>query len=212
MEAAHAIRHPQERRPPVPLSTQQMLEVAQQYYTARQPDAAHIVDYCRVGGYPDLAFQLMKNLTHLTTAAELPYHPSTDTPPAMVSEEKPLPSTLAQEEPANTPTVVDYRSLPPGYEQALLQTIREQGPVATGIDGSHWSFQFYSGGVYDEVWCGSGDEDLTHAVLLTGFGPGYWTLKNSFGTGWGEQGYMRLLRNGRNKCGVATRPAYPVVA
>jgi len=54
--------------------------------------------------------------------------------------------------------------------------------------------------------CKNGYYDLDHCVQLTGFGVDngtkYWLVKNSWGTSWGEQGYIRL-KFGANICGVA---------
>jgi len=39
----------------------------------------------------------------------------------------------------------------------------------------------------------------------------YWLIKNSWGSGWGINGYMKLARNRQNMCGVASFAVYPVV-
>jgi C1A family cysteine protease len=76
------------------------------------------------------------------------------------------------------------------------------------------NFIFYSSGVFDAP-CGP---RLNHAVLLTGYGTSdgkFWTIKNSWGEGWGELGYMRLRRteesNSQETCGIAMVGIYPIV-
>jgi len=46
--------------------------------------------------------------------------------------------------------------------------------------------------------CGS---SINHAVLLVGIVGGAWKIKNSWGTGWGEQGFIRL-DGSKSTCGV----------
>jgi len=62
---------------------------------------------------------------------------------------------------------------------------------------------------------------LDHAVLLVGWGTTtgtnpqpYYLMKNSWGTSWGEDGYMKMaiVGNGPGICGVQMQPAYPTMA
>lgn len=56
---------------------------------------------------------------------------------------------------------------------------------------------------------------LDHATLVVGYGANdsgeeYWIMKNSWGTSWGEQGYMRVaIKNGVGIAGIQKEPLYP---
>jgi len=89
-------------------------------------------------------------------------------------------------------------------EAALQQALAQVGPINLGVAASSWSH--YSGGIFDEA-CNGG---INHAVLGVGYdsNAGYWIVKNSWGTSWGEDGYIRLVQ-GKNICSVADDTRYP---
>ncbi|XP_043214801.1 cathepsin L-like proteinase [Amphibalanus amphitrite] len=94
-----------------------------------------------------------------------------------------------------------------GDEVALAEGLL-QNPVPVMFD-VEFSFQLYSSGIYSDSGCSP--DQLNHALLLVGYGSSgqdFWTLANSWGTSWGEGGYVRVQR-GVNMCGVATMAAYP---
>ena len=88
---------------------------------------------------------------------------------------------------------------PAGDIAALKQAMIQHGPLATGLDVTS-GFDSYQGGIFGgETSKSKGG----HAVLIVGWDDtrGAWKIKNSWGTGWGEQGYM-WIRYGANKVGT----------
>jgi len=68
---------------------------------------------------------------------------------------------------------------------------------------------------FNDNTCKKGYEILNHCVLAAGYGTDdgseYWLVKNSWGTSWGEEGYIRMSRNKDNQCGIATDSWYPTL-
>eukprot|EP00062_Callorhinchus_milii_P015696 gi/632966191/ref/XP_007899281.1/ PREDICTED: cathepsin L1-like [Callorhinchus milii] len=110
-----------------------------------------------------------------------------------------------------------FKTIPTGNEAALAVTLATVGPVSVGIDGSHFSFQFYRTGVYHDTRCST--SKLNHAVLVVGYGSSgkgetaqnYWIIKNSWGEHWGQAGYMLMAKDVGNLCGIASDAVYPLM-
>jgi len=99
--------------------------------------------------------------------------------------------------------------------QKIKEAIYQLGPVAAAVYvGSY--FQAYSDGVFDKEEAEPGgflscaaSHDVNHAILLVGWddAEGVWILRNSWGAGWGEGGYMRI-KYGINKVGFAAASVF----
>jgi cathepsin F len=91
-------------------------------------------------------------------------------------------------------------------ENEIKQFLFENGPLAIAINAT--PLQFYFWGIFNpwfEWICNP--KELNHGVLLVGYGVSgstpYWIVKNSWGSGWGEKGYFRIIA-GKGACGVNT--------
>lgn len=100
----------------------------------------------------------------------------------------------------------------PRQEDKLLAAVANQ-PVSVAIDASSYEFQLYSHGVFTGQ-CGT---SLNHGVTVVGYGEEnrqkYWLVKNSWGTDWGDSGYIKMVRGSRSrrgKCGIAMEASYPL--
>lgn len=110
--------------------------------------------------------------------------------------------------------ITSYAEVPPNSETDLLKTVSMQ-PVSASIHASP-ALQHYSGGVFTGDDCGT---ELNHAVTIIGYGATedgtpFWLIKNSWSDTWGENGYMKILRNADAQggvCGLAIRPLYPTM-
>lgn len=151
------------------------------------------------GGLMDYAFKYIKDNGGIDTEKTYPYE-GTD--------------SQCRYNAANSgATDKGFADIEQGSEKKLKDALASIGPVAIAIDASQQSFQFYSEGVYYDPNCSS--EQLDHGVLAVGYGSengqDFWIVKNSWGTTWGDGGYIKMARNKENHCGVATSASYPLV-
>jgi len=150
------------------------------------------------GGLMDQAFEYIEKYG-IEKESDYPYDASDDPCKYDASEEV----TKAK----------SFQDVESGSEDDLKSAVGKVGPVSVAIDASHQSFQFYSTGVYSEPSCSS--QQLDHGVLVVGYGnqdgSDYWLVKNSWGTSWGQEGYIMMSRNQNNQCGIATAASYPIL-
>ena len=130
------------------------------------------------GSTQELAFQYTE--AGLTSEADYPYTQVTGT--CEQSKIKPVAKNGG------------FVKLPANNYTALVAGVAEIGPIAISVAAGAMGWQIYGGGVYGGK-CGW---DQDHAVQLVGYGTdggkGYWTVRNSWGAGWGEKGYIRIQR------------------
>ena len=66
----------------------------------------------------------------------------------------------------------------------------------------------------DSTKCGVATD---HSVLVVGYatpytGENYWIVQNSWGTAWGDYGYVRIwMRDGPGICGINLAVEYPLI-
>lgn len=93
-----------------------------------------------------------------------------------------------------------YRLNKPAPDAAIMNVVHTSGPGVVVIHGTSAVFQHYRGGVMRNLLQNS--PTVNHVVAVMGWGVDngvpYWTIRNSWGTGWGEQGYARIERNHNN--------------
>lgn len=88
-----------------------------------------------------------------------------------------------------------------GQEEAMMGQLVAHGPLAAIVDAVSW--QDYLGGII-QFHCSS--HWSNHAVLIIGYDTTgdipYWIVQNSWGTTWGDEGYV-YIKIGGNVCGIA---------
>jgi C1A family cysteine protease len=105
--------------------------------------------------------------------------------------------------------VISFVDVEPSSDVAMMTALSQQ-PISIAIEADQKEFQLYKSGIFT----GSCGTKLDHGVLLVGYGPNYYLVKNSWGTSWGDGGYIKLglgpeFNNGDGQCGMLLQGSYP---
>lgn len=164
------------------------------------------------------------------TEEEVPYTAQDSTCPHSLLQDGSVdePAELAKHTASSAASLgmVGWTKLPENKVNPLKLALVTKGPVGVSISAGY-SWNQYAGGVLDDCPI---DAIIDHAVVLIGYGASkpsssfasmggsdeaaglkFWHLQNSWGTDWGEKGYLRMLRRDDDdeegkQCGIDTDP------
>ena len=111
--------------------------------------------------------------------------------------------------------ITEFIDIIKSSDDEMMKAISNQ-PVSIAIEADQHEFQLYKSGVFSAS-CGV---NLDHGVLVVGYGNennlDYYLVKNSWGTSWGDDGYIKLGRgkhynNGDGQCGLLLQGSFPVL-
>jgi len=175
------------------IATGSLLELSTQQVTSCSPNPLNCggVGGCR-GSIAQLGFGYLQLFGH-TLEESWPYTSGSTTETGDC--------TFDMEATAPAVTLAGYDTLPPNDQDAVLSHLAEVGPLAVNVDASQW--HSYTGGIFDGCDYAQ-NMDLNHVVQMVGYTEDAWIVRNSWGTGWGEDGYIRLARG--NECGTDSKP------
>ena len=99
--------------------------------------------------------------------------------------------------------------VPVSANTGAIQEAVQQQPCSAFVAANSGTFQYYTSGVITGTACGTSSN---LAVLIVGYGNGYFLVQNSWGTWWGDQGYVKIgFAGSAGVCGINQYVAYPVV-
>lgn len=143
------------------------------------------------GGLMNQAFQFVID-NGIETEAEYPYKARDQICKSKVGEFK----------------IKKFANVPPKSSGALAAACDKQ-PISVAIEADE--IMNYKTGIFADKKCG---DQLDHGVLLVGYNSEAWIVKNSWGSSWGEQGYIRMSRTAipdskGGICGILSQASFP---
>ncbi|CAD7088590.1 unnamed protein product [Hermetia illucens] len=153
------------------------------------------------GGWMQRAFADLKKLGGITTERSYPYKAKKNNCTFM--------KDMVVAEVTGSKTI-------PRNESALQKAVATIGPISVAIEATR-KFANYKKGIFYDESCSRKKGSVNHAVLVVGYGKDnstgldYWIVKNSWGTSWGDKGYIKMSRNRENNCQIAAAGIYPFV-
>ena len=106
-----------------------------------------------------------------------------------------------------------YVQVKANSESAFKASV-QAGPTSIAIEADKRVFQTYTSGILNSTSCGT---QLDHGVLAVGYGTengqAYYLVKNSWGSSWGDNGYLKIADNGDGEgiCGIQMAAVRPTV-
>lgn len=109
-------------------------------------------------------------------------------------------------------TFSSYANITQGDCAGLLHAVATVGPISVAVDAE--GIMNYQTGIYSDKTCSP--QSLDHGVLVVGYGQTvegqkFWIVKNSWGTDWGQDGYIYWSRDIDDMCGICQAASYPIV-
>jgi hypothetical protein len=148
------------------------------------------------GGWPDGAYKQFQQLGGIQLEADYPDEgkdPKT---------KKPIDTKCLYNQNKAVVTVKDWQSVGQNDENKMKQYVGMTGPLSVCVFAS---FKGYKSGVLT----GCPAKNDNHCMQVVGYGTDkgkqYWKVRNSWGPGFGEQGFVRL-EFGTNQCNIKSHP------
>jgi len=153
---------------------------------------AHVAQGCG-GGWTEVAYKYVTNAGGIVTESNYPYTKETYAGVTGTCNADPASNAVIG--------VKGYTTIQ--GESQMASYVQTTGPLSVCLDANNWNS--YTGGIM--AVCGKSVDHCVQAVGVDASSGGYWIVRNSWGTDWGESGYIRLAY-GADTCAITNDPTY----